>query len=80
MALRIKATLLVLLLLTCISSGIVEGFSDRVKPTHSLLKDGGVQMNSRKLLNSMLDYDYAGANSKHDPKKGKPGGGNGKSP
>ncbi|URE00837.1 hypothetical protein MUK42_00032 [Musa troglodytarum] len=32
------------------------------------------KMNSRKaLLETTLDYDYGGANSKHDPKKGKPG-------
>lgn len=41
---------------------------------------GAVQMNLRKLLviDTVLDYDYTGANPKHD-RKGKPGSG-GKNP
>lgn len=44
------------------------------------VKDG-VGINSRKLLShdEVLDYDDAGANTKHDP-RGKRGGGGGKNP
>ncbi|KAA8533583.1 hypothetical protein F0562_030983 [Nyssa sinensis] len=82
MALKIKTSLLVLLLLHIfLSSGIAEGFSDSMNHIYSVHKDG-FPMNSRKLLvlDRMLDYDYAGPNPKHDPspRKGKPGGGNGR--
>ncbi|KAI3871931.1 hypothetical protein MKW92_031649, partial [Papaver armeniacum] len=38
-----------------------------------------IKIATRKLLaepyHAVLDYDYAGANPKHEPRKGKPGGG-----
>ncbi|CAK9146543.1 unnamed protein product [Ilex paraguariensis] len=79
---RLNAFLFVfLILLIYSSSGMVEGFNDGVNPFYRSHKDG-VQLNSRKLpvLEALLlDYDDAGANSKHDPRKGKPGVG-GKNP
>ncbi|KAJ7959368.1 putative Adenosylcobalamin-dependent ribonucleoside-triphosphate reductase [Quillaja saponaria] len=75
MDLRIKTSLLVFLLLIPISSDLVEGFKDSIHLTHLLYKDG-FRMNSRKLLalDAVLDYDDAGANSRHDPSpKKKPG-------
>ncbi|KAA8540059.1 hypothetical protein F0562_026751 [Nyssa sinensis] len=81
MALRINTTLLLLSLLL-LSSGIVEGLGESTNRIYSLHKDG-VPVNSRKLLvfHEVLDYDYAGSNPKHDPRKGKPvGGGNGRNP
>ncbi|KAI3867325.1 hypothetical protein MKW98_001759, partial [Papaver atlanticum] len=47
----------------------------------SLHEGNGEKMKiaTRKLLaepyHAVLDYDYAGANPKHEPRKGKPGGG-----
>ncbi|KAJ0045549.1 hypothetical protein Pint_05088 [Pistacia integerrima] len=82
MALKINASLLLflLLLIPLISSGMVEGFKDGMNPKYSLHKDDGGRVNiARKLLvdeNALvLDYDDAGANTRHDPPKKKPGGG-----
>ncbi|KAL6320432.1 hypothetical protein AAG906_007129 [Vitis piasezkii] len=83
MAIPIKASLLALiLLLTPLSSGMAEGFKDGTSPIYLLHKDRTL-VNSKKLLklDAVLDYDYAEANPKHDPRKGKPGnGGGGKNP
>lgn len=48
---------------------------------HISFLQGRVQASSRKFLglDVMLDYDYAGANPKHDP-RGKRGGGGGNHP
>ncbi|XP_052197907.1 uncharacterized protein LOC127804874 [Diospyros lotus] len=76
MAPKIQAPLLVclLLLISLLSSGIAEGLNHKVNP-YSLHKDH-IQMNARKLLvHDVLDYDYTGPNPKHDPKKGRSGGG-----
>ncbi|XP_047328902.1 uncharacterized protein LOC124932325 [Impatiens glandulifera] len=74
--------LIFLLLLTYSLSGgmMVEGISGSMNKLHLVNKDG-LQVNSRKLLvhHTILDYDYAGPNPKHDPRKGKPGIG-GKNP
>ncbi|XP_062153838.1 uncharacterized protein LOC133862017 [Alnus glutinosa] len=80
MALRIKTVLLLLLILLIPLSGTVEGFKDGTNPYHSLFK-GGNRIKLRKLLefDSLLDYEDAGANSKHDPRK-KPGNGGGRNP
>ncbi|GLT69501.1 hypothetical protein SLA2020_416490 [Shorea laevis] len=80
MALNFKTLLLLLLILLIPLSGKVEGFKDMTNPYHSLYKDGN-RMKLRKLLefDSLLDYDDAGANSKHDPRK-KPGNGGGRNP
>ncbi|KAK9292599.1 hypothetical protein L1049_020573 [Liquidambar formosana] len=61
--------------------GTVEGFKDGMNPNYLLHKDG-IQMNFRKLLllDAELDYDDAGPNPKHDPRKGKPGIGGAKNP
>ncbi|XP_044508310.1 uncharacterized protein LOC123227498 [Mangifera indica] len=79
MALKINASLLlfILLLVPLLSSGMDEGFKDGMIPKHSLYKYEGERMNiARKLLVSEhavgLDYDDAGANTKHDPPKKKP--------
>ncbi|KAI8565087.1 hypothetical protein RHMOL_Rhmol03G0233400 [Rhododendron molle] len=80
MAPRIKTSLLLLfLLISSLSLGKAEGFNNNVNPIYSLHK-GAVRMNLRKLLvfDTVLDYDYTGANPKHD-RKGKPGSG-GKNP
>ncbi|CBI23028.3 unnamed protein product, partial [Vitis vinifera] len=74
MAIPIKASLLALiLLLTPLSSGMAEGFKDGTSPIYLLHKDGTL-VNSKKLLklDAVLDYDYAEANPKHDPRRGKP--------
>ncbi|KAL6345237.1 hypothetical protein AAG906_015720 [Vitis piasezkii] len=62
--------------------GMAEGFKDGTSPIYLLHKDGTL-VNSKKLLklDAVLEYDYAEANPKHDPRKGKPGnGGGGKNP
>ncbi|KAF3432795.1 hypothetical protein FNV43_RR23897 [Rhamnella rubrinervis] len=80
MALRIKTFLLVFLIVILIplSSGMVEDLKDGSNLNHYSLHQGtGIRMNSRKLMmaDTLLDYDDAGANPKHDPKR-KPGGRN----
>ncbi|KAG2701416.1 hypothetical protein I3843_06G040100 [Carya illinoinensis] len=81
MALKIKTVLLLLLILLIPLSGMVEGFKVRMNPSYSLYKDGNRFNLIRKLpeLDSLLDYDEAGANTKHDPTKKKPGN-NGRNP
>ncbi|XVF12694.1 hypothetical protein REPUB_Repub08aG0141200 [Reevesia pubescens] len=78
-ALRFKTFLLVSLLLIIMPNfstyGMVEGFQDHgMQAKYSIEQGGMIQMSSsRKLLMGiMLDYDDAGANPKHDPRK-KPG-------
>lgn len=39
------------------------------------VKDGTVKMNLRRLSHDVLDYDDAGANTKHDPRGRRGGGG-----
>ncbi|KAF7149373.1 hypothetical protein RHSIM_Rhsim03G0210900 [Rhododendron simsii] len=77
MALRIKTSLILLLflLISSLSSGKAEGFNNNANPIYPLRK-GAIRMNLRKLLvvDTVLDYDYTGANPKHD-RKGKPGSG-----
>ncbi|MCL7046600.1 hypothetical protein MKW94_003060, partial [Papaver nudicaule] len=65
---------------------VVEGFVDgsgAMNPAY-LHKGNGMKIKeiktaTRKLLaepyHAVLDYDYAGPNPKHEPRKGKPGGG-----
>ncbi|XP_057452467.1 uncharacterized protein LOC130744294 isoform X2 [Lotus japonicus] len=74
MALKNKTFLLVLLLvLIPLSSGLAEGFRERVDHVHHSLYKGGMKMNSRKLFahNFVLDYDEAGPNPKHTKRPGK---------
>nr|GEW27282.1 hypothetical protein [Tanacetum cinerariifolium] len=76
MALSNKTTLLIaFLLLTYICS--VSGSSGGEDRVNSLHKDG-FRIHARKLLmlDAVLDYDDAGANSRHDPRKGRGGGRN----
>ncbi|KAG2708487.1 hypothetical protein I3843_05G177300 [Carya illinoinensis] len=86
MALKIKTLILLLLILLIPLSGLVEGFKDRMNPNHHLLyKDGNRMMKyyySRKLqeLDSLLDYDDAGPNPKHDPNPRKNRGGGSRNP
>ncbi|KAI3471232.1 hypothetical protein Pfo_027895 [Paulownia fortunei] len=78
---RIKCSLLIFLLLFMfLYAGTIECSGMGMNPLRSLYK-GGIQANSRKLLefNAVLDYDYAGPNPKHDP-RGKKGGGGSKNP
>ncbi|KAI4307085.1 hypothetical protein L6164_030311 [Bauhinia variegata] len=75
--LKIRTFLLVLLLVFIpLSSGFVEGFRESMDPIPSLLYKGGMRMQSRKLFSHdiVLDYDDAGANTKHK----KPGNGKGR--
>ncbi|GAB4826182.1 hypothetical protein Ancab_009047 [Ancistrocladus abbreviatus] len=68
--------LLLLLLLISSSSGICKGLNEGMSKLRFLIKEAK-QINSRKLLDAdtlQLDYDYAGPNPKHDPRKGKGGG------
>ncbi|XP_010555737.1 PREDICTED: uncharacterized protein LOC104825154 [Tarenaya hassleriana] len=80
MLLRIKTLLLLFLFLvssSSSSSGIVEHSIDRGGSMHEILyevKNKKVNMDHRKLMfESTLDYDDAGPNPKHDPRR-KPGG------
>ncbi|KAJ6887838.1 hypothetical protein NC652_028973 [Populus alba x Populus x berolinensis] len=76
----IKTFLLVsLLLLAPLSSGLVEGFDEGMNSYPSLHQDGGIQVNTRKLLLDELDYDETGPNRRHDP-RGRPGVGGYKNP
>ncbi|XP_051142549.1 uncharacterized protein LOC127259331 [Andrographis paniculata] len=70
---RIKGFLVIFIFL---SAGMVKSSGDRMHPLNSL-DEGGVQAYSRKLLgfDAVLDYDYAGANPKHNPKGRRGGGG-----
>lgn len=65
------------LLILPLSSGIVnEDFKDGIDPIH-LLHKNGVRIYSRKLWRldaEVHDYDDAGPNPKHDPRR-KPGSG-----
>ncbi|KAK1301947.1 hypothetical protein QJS10_CPB12g00961 [Acorus calamus] len=47
-----------------------EAVDDKLEPSYPIHK----QMNARKLIVT-TDYDYGGANQRHDPHKGRPGGG-----
>ncbi|KAI3977686.1 hypothetical protein MKX01_009571 [Papaver californicum] len=78
--------LLVLLLLFSSSGSVVEGFRDNDAMNPASLHEGNgqkierINIATRKLLaaepyHAVLDYDYAGPNPKHEPRKGKPGGG-----
>ncbi|XWS61353.1 hypothetical protein CRYUN_Cryun07bG0118700 [Craigia yunnanensis] len=75
-ALWFKTFLLVsLVLIMPFSYGMVDGFQGGMQTKYSLEQGGMIQKSSsRKLLmlGAMLDYDDAGANPKHDPRK-KPG-------
>ncbi|XP_047321232.1 uncharacterized protein LOC124925308 [Impatiens glandulifera] len=66
-----------LLLLTYSFSGILaEGCSGNMNNFHTMMN----KVNSRKLMvhDTIMDYDDAGPNSKHDPpRKGKPANGGG---
>lgn len=56
--------------------GTVESFSNGARSTCSLHEDGTIKVNSRRLLShDVLDYDDAGANTKHDPRGRRGGGG-----
>ncbi|PIN27107.1 hypothetical protein CDL12_00132 [Handroanthus impetiginosus] len=71
---RMKGCLVFLFLLFIfLSAGMMEGFGVGMNP----LQKGRIGSNSRKLmgLDSMLDYDYAGPNPKHDPRGRRGGGG-----
>ncbi|KAK4351002.1 hypothetical protein RND71_030315 [Anisodus tanguticus] len=70
------AFLLLLLFLIFVSSGTVEGLGNGANHIYKLQKKNGVKEIPRKLmvLDAVLDYDYAGPNSRHDPsrKRGHP--------
>ncbi|PRQ60474.1 uncharacterized protein LOC133717976 [Rosa rugosa] len=76
----ILRVLLLSVLLISLSSGnnIVEGFKDGNDHHIDHLLHKGIKVNSRKLVMmldaTMHDYDDAGANPKHDPRR-KPGNG-----
>ncbi|KAH7841191.1 hypothetical protein Vadar_026814 [Vaccinium darrowii] len=71
----IRASVLVILLLSLFSVARVEGLR-YVDPTNQL-NDEIAQKNMRELtmVDAMLDYDKAGANPRHEQGNGKPGGG-----
>ncbi|KAH7685854.1 hypothetical protein IHE45_04G066600 [Dioscorea alata] len=70
---RLAPLLIVLLCLT--TSGQAEVIKHGAETSNLVNKN-----HARKLMVEIsLDYDYGGANNKHDPKKGKPGNG-GKNP
>ncbi|KAF9671086.1 hypothetical protein SADUNF_Sadunf12G0010700 [Salix dunnii] len=83
MALALRTSLafllLSLLLLAPFSSGLVEGSNIGAMNSYPSLRKDGVQVNTRKLLLDVLDYDEAGANRKHDP-RGRLGVGGSKNP
>ncbi|KAK9075239.1 hypothetical protein SSX86_003560 [Deinandra increscens subsp. villosa] len=51
--------------------------NDAARPVYSLHKQDGFRVHARKLsmLDAVLDYDDAGANPRHDPRRGRGGGG-----
>ncbi|KQK05118.1 hypothetical protein BRADI_2g18120v3 [Brachypodium distachyon] len=51
------------------SSEVIK--NDRVRLRHTMLE----KRNSTNVLTEVLDYDYGGANSKHDPRGRRPGNG-----
>ncbi|CAH1446644.1 uncharacterized protein LOC111920416 [Lactuca sativa] len=80
MALSTKSTLLIsflLLIYICSVGGSSAGGADPVYSHHK----NGFRIHARKLslLDAVLDYDDAGANPRHDPRRGR-GGGGGRNP
>ncbi|XP_020098311.1 uncharacterized protein LOC109717059 [Ananas comosus] len=73
---RLATVLAVLLILVLVktSSGQSLGAENEIKPA-----DAAIKALSRKAFIEVQDYDYGGANSRHDPRRGKPGNG-GKNP
>ncbi|CAD5170343.1 unnamed protein product [Musa acuminata subsp. malaccensis] len=68
---RVKTFLIFLLLILLLASSSCQAGRTQTGKEPAYLV---ARMNSRKaLLETTLDYDYGGANPKHDPKKGKPG-------
>ncbi|KAK1431606.1 hypothetical protein QVD17_08079 [Tagetes erecta] len=78
MASSTKTTLLIsfLLLVYILSNHIADA-----RPVNYSLDKDGSKLHPKKhsMLDATLDYDDAGPNPKHDPRKGR-GGGSGKNP
>ncbi|XP_017255971.1 uncharacterized protein LOC108225580 [Daucus carota subsp. sativus] len=74
---RIKSTIIVFLVLFInLSPGTAESFNNGARSTCSLHEDGTIRVNSRRLLShDVLDYDDAGANTKHIDPRAKRGSG-----
>ncbi|KAM3381778.1 putative protein isoform X1 [Capsicum galapagoense] len=64
-----KAFVLLVLFLIFVSSGTVEGLGTDVNRIHNFQKK--MREIPRKLMgvDAVLDYDYAGPNPRHDPRK-----------
>ncbi|KAI3756945.1 hypothetical protein L6452_04477 [Arctium lappa] len=77
MALSTRTTLLISFLLLIHIYSVI-GSSGGADPIYSPHKDGFRIQHARKLalLDATLDYDDAGANQKHDPRRGRGGGRN----
>nr|GMC66924.1 hypothetical protein Saspl_019698 [Ipomoea batatas] len=65
--------------LRCLKNVLVLRLDEDIQH-QNIQNKGGVGGNGRKMveLEAVLDYDYAGPNTKHDPRGRK--GGNGKNP
>nr|XP_043618296.1 uncharacterized protein LOC122590024 [Erigeron canadensis] len=77
MALFTKTTLVISFLLLIYITSVSGGRNGGVNHAYSLHKDG-FRIHARKLsvLDAVLDYDDAGANPRHDPRRGRGGGRN----
>ncbi|CAO2838593.1 unnamed protein product [Amaranthus hypochondriacus] len=77
-----KVFILLLFILMILPIFSVESTPERIEDVNYIYifnKDGMPKIKSRKLLEGdlvQLDYDYAGPNPKHDPKRGRGGGRN----
>ncbi|KAI7734762.1 hypothetical protein M8C21_000682 [Ambrosia artemisiifolia] len=74
MAVSTKTTLLISFLLLVYIFSVGSSSANAARPVYSLHKDG-FRMHARKLslLDAVLDYDDAGANPRHDPRRGRGG-------
>ncbi|KAJ8626164.1 hypothetical protein MRB53_019471 [Persea americana] len=75
---RFVVSVFLLLLLLHSYSGEAQGVENVVEPPHRFHAEPTHRfhkMNVRKLMleDTLLEYDYGGPNTRHDPKRGKPG-------
>ncbi|CAN4085688.1 unnamed protein product [Withania somnifera] len=64
-----KAFLLLVLFVIFVSSSTVEGLGNGVNRIHKFQKKMREIPRKLMVVDAMLDYDYAGPNPRHDPRK-----------